>query len=76
VRGLLFLPPWFIRKAREAKLAGGKGFDEWTLTWVVGHTDSDRPKSLDLSQIGYAGPDAEKAKKGRVEAVKLPKLVG
>jgi len=65
---------WFIRKVREAKLAGGKGFDEWTLTWVVGHTDSDRPKALDLSQMGYAGPDAEKAKRTLVEAVKLPKM--
>ncbi len=63
---------WFVRKAREAKLAGATGFDEWTLVWVVGHTYSDRPKSLDLSQRGYAGPDAEKAKKDLVEAVKLP----
>lgn len=63
---------WFIRKAREAKLAGAKGFDEWTLTWVVGHTDSDRPKSHDLSQMGYAGTDADPAKKALVEAVKLP----
>lgn len=63
---------WFIRKVREAKLGGATGFDEWTLAWVVGHTDSDRPKSLDLSQRGYAGPDAEKAKRDLVEAVKLP----
>lgn len=63
---------WFIRKVREAKLDGAPGFDEWTLAWVVGHTDSDRPKSLDLSQRGYAGPDAEKAKRNLVEAVKLP----
>lgn len=63
---------WFIRKVREAKLAGADGFDEWTLTWVVGHSDSDRPKSLDLSQLGYAGQDAEKAKRALVEAVKLP----
>jgi len=65
---------WFMRKAREARLAGKRGFDEWTLTWVVGHTDSDRPKALDLSQIGYAGPDAEKSKRALVEAVKLPEL--
>lgn len=67
---------WFIRKAREAKLAGATGFDEWTLTWVVGHTDSDRPKSLDLSQHGYAGQDPEKAKRALVEAVKLPQQAG
>lgn len=63
---------WFIRKARDAMLAGDAGFDEWTFTWVVGHTDSERPKSLDLSQLGYAGQDAEKAKRALVEAVKLP----
>lgn len=63
---------WFIRKARDAKLAGAKGFDEWTITWVVGHTDSDRAKSLDLSQHGYAGQDPEKAKRALVEAVELP----
>ncbi|WP_106725116.1 DUF6538 domain-containing protein [Pseudaminobacter soli (ex Li et al. 2025)] len=63
---------WFIRKARDAKLAGAQGFDEWTITWVVGHTDSDRAKSLDLSQHGYAGQDPEKAKRALVEAVKLP----
>ncbi|UVK56341.1 tyrosine-type recombinase/integrase [Mesorhizobium sp. AR02] len=63
---------WFIRKARDAKLAGAEGFDEWTITWVVGHTDSDRAKSLDLSQHGYAGMDREEAKRALVEAVKLP----
>ncbi|RWD44091.1 DUF6538 domain-containing protein [Mesorhizobium sp.] len=63
---------WFIRKARDAKLAGAEGFDEWTLTWVIGHTDSDRDKSLDLSQHGYAGQDPETAKRALVEAVKLP----
>ncbi|WP_442579607.1 tyrosine-type recombinase/integrase [Mesorhizobium sp. ASY16-5R] len=63
---------WFIRKVRDARLAGVQGFDEWTLTWVVGHIDSDRPESLDLSQHGYAGADAEKAKQALVEAVKLP----
>nr|WP_287222354.1 tyrosine-type recombinase/integrase [Mesorhizobium sp.] len=65
---------WFIRKARDAKLAGAEGFDEWTITWVVGHTDSERAKSLDLSQHGYAGMDPEKAKRALVEAVKLPSL--
>lgn len=63
---------WFIRKARDAMLAGTEGFDEWTITWVVGHTDSERAKSLDLSQHGYAGQDPEKAKRALVEAVKLP----
>lgn len=63
---------WFIRKARDARLEGATGFDEWTLTWVVGHTDSDRPKSLELSQHGYAGTDPEKAKRALVEAVRLP----
>nr|WP_265516011.1 tyrosine-type recombinase/integrase [Nitratireductor luteus] len=63
---------WFIRKARDARLAGDAGFDEWTLTWVIGHTDTDRPKSLELSQHGYAGQDPEKAKRALVEAVKLP----
>lgn len=65
---------WFIRKARDAKLAGTVGFDEWTLAAVVGHTDSDRPKSLDLSQMGYAGKDADKAKRALVEAVQLPAM--
>lgn len=65
---------WFIRKARDAKLAGVTGFDEWTITWVVGHTDSERPRSLDLSQHGYAGTDAETAKSALVEAVNLPAL--
>jgi hypothetical protein len=43
-------------------LAGAEGFDEWIITWVVGHTDSERAKSLELSQHGYAGQDPEKAK--------------
>lgn len=63
---------WFIRKARDARLAGATGFDEWTLTWVVGHADSDRPRGLELSQHGYAGMDPEAAKRALVEAVKLP----
>lgn len=64
---------WFIRKVRDARHAGAVGFDEWTLTWVVGHSDSDRARSLDLSQHGYAGQDPEAAKRALVEAVKLPK---
>lgn len=36
-------------------LAGSAGFDEWTFAWVVGRTDSERAKNLDLSQHGYAG---------------------
>lgn len=64
---------WFIRKARDAMLAGGAGFDHWTFAWVVGHTDDERAKSLDLSQHGYAGQDPERAKRALVEAVKLPK---
>jgi len=63
---------WFMRKVRDARRAGARVFDEWTLVEVVGHTDSDRPKSLDLSQRGYAGRDPEKAKRALVEAVKLP----
>ncbi|TIR27205.1 MAG: hypothetical protein E5X07_28450 [Mesorhizobium sp.] len=63
---------WFMRKARDVMLAGGAGFDEWTFAWVVGHTDNERSKSLDLSQHGYAGQDPEKAKRALVEAVKLP----
>ena len=63
---------WFIRKARNAKLVGGTGYDEVTLVWVVGHVDSGRDKTLDLSQIGYAGQDPEAAKRALVEAVTLP----
>lgn len=63
---------WFIRKTRDARHAGDTSFDEWTLTWVIGHTDSDRPKSLELSQHGYAGADPEEAKRALVEAVRLP----
>lgn len=63
---------WFIRKARNARLEGNSGFDEWTLTWVIGHSDSDRVKSLDLSQHGYAGQDPEETKRAVVEAVMLP----
>jgi hypothetical protein len=64
----------FIRNARNAKLADAEGFDEWTIIWVVGHADSERPKSLDLSQHGYAGQDPEQANKALVESVKLPRL--
>jgi integrase len=63
---------WFIRKARDARLQGANGFDEWTIVEVVGHSDKDRPLSLDLSQRTYAGVDSMKAKKLLVEAVKLP----
>jgi integrase len=65
---------WFVRQARNARLEGATGYDEWTLTAVIGHTDTDRPKSLDLSQAGYAGQDPEKAKRALVEAVKLPTI--
>jgi hypothetical protein len=51
------------------------GFDEWTLVAVVGHTDSERPKSLDLSQLGYAGEDVEGSKRALVEAVILPSAI-
>lgn len=63
---------WFMRKARDAMHAGTTGFDERTLVWVVGHVDSSRDKTLDLSQMGYAGPDPVEAKRALVEAVKLP----
>lgn len=67
---------WFSRKVRDALLAGDPGFDEWTLTWVVGHTDRDRPKSTELSQRGYAGVDPMEAKRRLVEAVHLPPQLG
>ncbi|ESX15312.1 hypothetical protein X766_26105 [Mesorhizobium sp. LSJC255A00] len=35
-------------------------------------SDSQRAKSLDLTQHGYAGQDPEKAKRALVEAVQLP----
>lgn len=63
---------WFIRKARDAMQSGNAGFDEWTFPAVIGHTESERPKSLDLAMIGYAGEDTEKAKRALVESVKLP----
>lgn len=63
---------WFMRKARDVMLAGNAGFDEWTFPSVVGHVESERPKSLDLAMRGYAGQDPEKAKRALVEAVKLP----
>lgn len=65
---------WFVRQARNARLEGATGYDEWTLTAVIGHTDTDRPKALDLSQSGYAGTDPETAKRALVEAVKLPTI--
>ena len=64
---------WFMRKEREARLSGAQGFDVWTLIAVVGHSDIDRPTSLDLSQRGYAGEDGMTAKRLLVESVKLPK---
>lgn len=63
---------WFIRKARDGLLAGNAGYDEWTFPAVVGHSDSDRPKSLDLAMMTYAGKDFWDAKRALVEAVKLP----
>ncbi|MFB9982820.1 DUF6538 domain-containing protein [Mesorhizobium kowhaii] len=63
---------WFIHKARAAMLEGNAGFDEWTFPAVIGHTESERPKSLDLAMMGYAGKDPEKAKRALVESVKLP----
>lgn len=63
---------WFMRKARNAMLEPNAGFDEWTMPAVVGHSESERPKSLDLAMLGYAGKDPEKAKRALVEAVKLP----
>ncbi|MBJ6722980.1 MAG: tyrosine-type recombinase/integrase [Brucella sp.] len=64
---------WFIRKARDAMhVQASPGYDEWTFPSVIGHTESDRPKSLDLSMMGYAGQDPLAAKRNLVEAVKLP----
>ncbi|WP_127520907.1 DUF6538 domain-containing protein [Mesorhizobium sp. Z1-4] len=63
---------WFIRSARNAMQEGRREFDEWTLLAVIGHTKSERPKSLDLAMRGYAGPDPEKAKRRLVESVTLP----
>ncbi|BCH07709.1 hypothetical protein MesoLj131c_19670 [Mesorhizobium sp. 131-3-5] len=63
-----------MHKAPDAMLAGSAGFDEWTFAGVVGRTDSERAKNLDLSQHGYAGQDPEKARKALVEAVKLPSM--
>jgi hypothetical protein len=45
-------------------LAGGAGFDEWIFAWVVGYTDSERAKSLDLSQHGYAGDGPREGEEG------------
>ncbi|MDP2121201.1 MAG: tyrosine-type recombinase/integrase [Hoeflea sp.] len=67
---------WFARKARDAMLAGDAGFDEWTLTWIMGHTDKDRPKSVELSQRGYAGMDPMEAKRRLIEAIQLPPQTG
>lgn len=63
---------WFIAKAREARLGGATGYDEWTLIDVIGHTDSERPKTLDLSQRTYAGPDPLTPRRALVEAIRLP----
>lgn len=63
---------WFVRSARNAMLRSKVGFDEWTFTWVVGHTDGGRNKTLDMGQHRYAGQDPEKAKKALVESVTLP----
>lgn len=63
---------WFIRKARDAMLKGNAGFDAWTFLAVVGHVSGDRPKEQELAMVGYAGPDAESAKRALIEAVKLP----
>lgn len=63
---------WFVRKVRDARIGGATGYDEWTLAWVIGHSDNDRIRSLDLSQHGYAGQDPVKAKRALVESVILP----
>lgn len=61
---------WFMQQARNALLAGAKGYTEWTLADVVGHSKDDMPLQLTMSH--YPGPSPEAAKRACVEAVKLP----
>lgn len=62
---------WFIKKARDALLAGQGGYSEWTLAEVVGHSaKEDQP--LHLTMVRYPGGSPEAAKRACVEAVKLP----
>lgn len=61
---------WFMQQARNALLAGAKGYTEWTLADVVGHSKDGLPLQLTMSH--YPGPSPEAAKRACVEAVKLP----
>jgi integrase len=61
---------WFIRQARDARLGGANGFDEFTLEAVIGHEPGETPGTL--ANRGYAGPDRDDAARALVQAVDLP----
>lgn len=62
---------WFIQQARDALLAGAKGYSEWTLAEVVGHS-AKGGQPLHLTMVHYPGGSTDAAKRACVEAVQPP----
>jgi integrase len=62
---------WFIRKARDAMLLPGSGFDMWSIVAIVGHTEKGKPPA-EMTMRHYAGADPSEMTRRCIEAVRLP----
>lgn len=63
---------WFTKAAKDRFDAGSAGYSPWAIADVVGHSDQDIEKILQLTMRLYPGPSAAEARRAVVEAVKLP----
>lgn len=61
---------WFAAKAVQACNDGAKGFSQWTIAQVIGHSKADMPLAMTMR---YAGDDTLAAMRACVEAVRLPR---
>ncbi len=61
---------WFIRRAIVALEDGARGYHQWTIADVVGHSKNGRPSRYDHGR--YPGRADVKALRACVEAVRLP----
>lgn len=63
---------WFVAKARDALQNGAKGFDQWTISEVVGHDKETSAAGLGMTMGRYAGAQSAAARRACVASVRLP----